>query len=224
MSKTPARGRPVPGSRPGRSPQAAALRRRRARRARWAAAGAAAAALAAVITVTVITAGGRGPGTAGGTTGTAGAGLPAAGSLAPPGTFTTAAGTTATISSLRGHPALVWLVTTWCPGCQAGTAAMPGDLARLRARGIEVVELEDYADLGQPGPDIGSFGRQFAGAAYHSPGWVFGTASQALTQAYNPRGYLDIYYLVDAAGRIVYAGSAPAATMPQLLAHAARRT
>ena len=127
------------------------------------------------------------PGTADGATGPAGASFPAAGSLAPPGSFTTAGGTTGTISSLRGQPALVWLVTTWCPGCQAGTAAMPGDLARLRARGIEVVELEDYADLGRPGPGIAGFGRQFAGAAYLSPGWVFGTASQALTQAYNPR-------------------------------------
>jgi len=228
VSKTPARGKrptartPGPGRRPSRFPQAAALRRRRARRVGWTAAGAAATALAAVIAVTVIMAGGRGAGPAGGTTGSAGASLPAAGSLAPPGSFTTVTGATRTISSLRGRPALVWLVTTWCPGCQAGTAAMPGDLAGLRARGIEVVELEDYADLGQPGPGIASFGRRFAGAAYHSPGWVFGTASQALTQAYNPRGYLDIYYLVDASGRIVYINSAPASTMTQLLAHALR--
>ncbi len=215
MSKTPARGKrpaggkPAPGSRPSRSPQAAALRRRRARRVRWTIAGAAAVALAAVIAVIAVVAGGRGTGTTGGTTGSAGGSLPAAGSLAPAGSFTAAAGATATISSLRGHPVLVWLVTTWCPGCQAGTQAMPADLARLRARGIKVVELEDYADLGQPGPGIASFGRQFAGAAYHSPGWVFGTASQAMTRAWNPQGYLDIYYLLDSAGRIAYINSGP---------------
>lgn len=228
MSKAPARGRrpadgkPGPAGRPGRAPAAAS--RRRASRVRWTIAGAAAAALAAVIAVIAVVAGGRGSGTTGAATGSAGAGLPAAGRLAPPGSFTTAAGATRMISSLRGHPALVWLVTTWCPGCQAGTQAMAGDLARLRARGIEVVELEDYADLGQPGPGIASFGRQFAGAAYHSPGWVFGTASQAMTQAWNPQGYLDIYYLLDASGHVVYVNSAPASTMTQLLAHAARLT
>jgi thiol-disulfide isomerase/thioredoxin len=218
--KRPADGKPVASSRPSRSPQAVALRRRRARRVRWTIAGAAAAALAAVIAVIAVVAGGRGTGT----TGSAGGSLPAAGSLAPAGSFTTAAGTTATISSLRGHPVLVWLVTTWCPGCQAGTQAMPADLASLRARGIKVVELEDYADLGQPGPDIASFGQEYAGAAYHSPGWVFGTASQTMTQAYNPQGYLDIYYLLDSAGRIAYINSGPTSTMTQLLAHAGRLT
>lgn len=222
--KRPVGGKPVAGSRPSRSPQAAAVRRRRARRIRWTVAGAAAAALVAVIAVIAVVTGGPGTGTTGGTTGPAGTRLPAAGSLAPAGSFTTAAGTPATISSLRGHPVLVWLVTTWCPGCQAGTQAMPADLARLRARGITVVELEDYADLGQPGPGIASFGRQFAGAAYQSPGWVFGTASQAMTRVWNPQGYLDIYYLLDSAGRIAYINSGPTSTMTQLLAHAGRPT
>jgi thiol-disulfide isomerase/thioredoxin len=177
-----------------------------------------------VIAVIAVMAGGRGTGTPGATAGSAGGSLPAVGRLAPAGSFTTATGTSATISSLRGHPVLVWLVTTWCPGCQAGTQAMPADLARLRARGIKVVELEDYADLGQLGPDIASFGRQFAGAAYHSPGWVFGTASQAMTRAWNPQGYLDIYYLLDSAGHVVYINSGPTSTMTQLLAHAGRLT
>jgi hypothetical protein len=101
---------------------------------------------------------------------------------------------------------------------------MPADLARLRAHRIRVVELEDYADLGQPGPGMAAFGPTYAGAAYRSPDWVFGTASRALTQAYNPRGYLDIYYLLDAANRIVYASSGSAFTMTQLLARGARLT
>lgn len=222
MSKTPARGRPSPGGRPSRSPQAAGLRRRRARRVRWTIAGAAAAVLAAVIAVTVILAGGRGGGTAGGTTGSGSASLPAPGPLAPPGSFTTAAGSTRTISSLRGRPALVWLVATWCPSCQAGTQAMAGKIAEFSRMHVRVVELEDYQDLGQPGPDIASFGRQFAGAAYHSPDWTFGTASQAMTQAWNPQGYLDIYFLLDSAGHVTYVNSAPGSTMSQLLDRAAR--
>ena len=220
MSKRPA-GKPGRAARApaSRSPAKAAERRHRARSIRWAAAGAAAVAAAAVITVFAV-AGGRAGGTAGGPSSAAGANPPAAGTLAPAGSFTTVAGSARTVSSLRGQPVLVWLVTTWCPGCQAGTRALPADLVRLSAHRIRVVELEDYADLGQPGPGMAAFGPQFAGAAYRSPDWVFGTASEALTQAYNPRGYLDIYYLIDSAGRVVYVNSGPAATMEQLLARA----
>ena len=125
-----------------------------------------------------------------------------------------------TIFSLRGRPALVWLVATWCPSCQAGTQVMAAHLARLRADGVRVVELEDYQDLGHPGPGMNSFGPKFAGAAYRSPDWTFGVASQALTRAYNPQGYLDIYYLLDASGHITYVNSSPGSTMSQLLARA----
>ncbi len=219
MSRHPRRGgRPQAGrpGRSGRSPHAQPLRRRRARRLWWAGAGAAVVAMAAVVVVIAVTAGGRNP-TAGGTS-TVGGAVPAAGSAAPGGSFTTVSGRTETIASLRGHKSLLWFVATWCPSCQAGTQAMAGQAARLRAAGIEVVEVEDYADLGQPGPAMAGFARQFAGAAYHDPGWTFGTASRALTRAYNPQG--DVYFLLDSAGRVAYVNSAPASTMSQLLAHA----
>jgi hypothetical protein len=87
-----------------------------------------------------------------------------------------------------------------------------------------VVELEDHADLGQTGPGIAALGRQFAGAAYHDPDWTFGVASQALTSAYDPQGYLDIYYLLDSAGHVSYAGSGPGSAIGQILARAARIT
>jgi hypothetical protein len=176
----------------------------------------------AAVVVIAVTAGGRNP--AAGGTSAAGGAAPAAGSAAPGGSFTTVSGRTETIASLRGHKALLWFVATWCPSCQAGTQAMAGQVARLRAAGVRVVEVEDYADLGQPGPAMTSFARQLAGAAYHDPGWTFGTASQALTRAYNPRGYLDIYFLLGSSGRVAYIGSAPGSTMSQLLAHAGRLT
>jgi len=178
--------------------------------------------MAAVVVVIAVTAGGRNP-TAGGTS-TVGGAVPAAGSAAPGGSFTTVSGRTETIASLRGHKSLLWFVATWCPSCQAGTHAMAAGLARLRAAGVQVAEVEDYADLGQPGPAIAAFGRQLAGAAYHDPGWTFGTASQALTRAYNPLGYLDIYYLLGPSGRVAYLNSGPASTMSQLLAHAGKLT
>jgi cytochrome oxidase Cu insertion factor (SCO1/SenC/PrrC family) len=206
---------PGTAGQPSRSPQAAIARRRRARRGRWLLAGAGAAVLAAVIAVIVtLNSGTRSGGTP--------AGLPGIGTRAPAGSFTTVSGATRTISSLRGQPTLLWLVTTWCPGCQAGTAQMPAELARLRARGVRIVELEDYADLGQPGPGIAAFAKKYAGAASRSPDWVFGTASLGLTRAYNRQGYLDIYYLLDSSGRIAYINAAPASTMGQLLAHVRR--
>jgi len=179
--------------------------------------------VAAVAVAIAVAAGGRNP-TAGGTSSAAGGAAPAVGSAAPDGRFTTVSGRTETIASLKGHKSLLWFVATWCPSCQAGTQAMAGQVARLRAEGVRVVEVEDYADLGQPGPAMAAFGRQFAGAAYHDRGWTFGTASQALTRAYNPQGYLDIYYLLDSSGRVDYINSAPASTMSQLLAHAGGRT
>jgi thiol-disulfide isomerase/thioredoxin len=221
VSRHPGRGgRPQAGrpGRSGRSPHAQALRWQRARRLWWAGAGAAVVAMAAVVVVIAVTAGGRT--TAAGGTSAAGGAVPAVGSVAPGGSFTTVSGRTGTIASLRGRKSLLWFVATWCPSCQAGTQAMAGQAARLRLAGIEVVEVEDYADLGQPGPVMTSFARQLAGAAYHAPGWTFGTASRALTRACNPRGYLDVYFLLGSSGRVAYVNSAPASTMSQLLAHA----
>jgi len=219
VSRRPGRGRPLAGraGRPGRSPKVQAIGRRRARRLWWIIASGAGVVAAASVVIAA-TAGGRG--TAAGGTSAAGGAAPAVGSAAPGGSFTTASGRTGTIASLRGHKTLLWFVATWCPGCQAGTHAMAGQAARLRAAGVRVVEVEDYADLGQPGLAMAAFGRQFAGAAYHGPGWTFGTASQALTSAYNPQGYLDVYFLLGSSGRVAYINSAPASTMSQLLARA----
>ena len=199
-------------------PRPRALRRRRARRLGWAAV-AAAAAMAAVAVVIAVTAGGRDT-TAGGTNAAPGGTIPAVGSAAPDGTFTTVSGRTVTIGSLRGHKTLLWFVATWCPSCQAGTQVMAGQAARLRAAGVQVIEVEDNADLGQPGPPMSSFARQFAGAASRGPGWTFGTASPALTRAWNPRGYLDVYFLLGSSGRVAYINSGPASTVSQLLARA----
>jgi thiol-disulfide isomerase/thioredoxin len=175
-------------------------------------------AVATVAVVIAVTASGRH--TAAGGTSAAGGPMPAAGSAAPDGSFTAVSGRTETIASLRGHKTLLWFVTTWCSSCQAGTQAMAGQVARPRAEGVRVVEVENYADLGQPGQAMTSFARQLAGAAYHDPGWTFGVASRALTRAYNPQGYLDIYFLLGSSGRVAYINAAPATTMSQLLARA----
>ncbi len=142
---------------------------------------------------------------------------PTVGSVAPDGTFRTVTGDQLAVSSLRGHPALLWFVSTWCSSCQAGTQAMASEINTFRNAGVRVVELELYNDLGQAGPGIDSFARTYAGNAITNPDWTFGQASQTLTQTYDAQSYLDIYYLLDSMGRIVYINGSPGESMPQLL-------
>lgn len=147
---------------------------------------------------------------------------PSVGKPAPPGTFTTVAGQTVDIASLRGHPTLVWFVSTWCSSCQAGTQTMAQNVTRLQADGVKVDEVELYRDLGQSGPSITAFAHALAGPQADNPDWTFGTSSASLTRTYDPQSYLDIYYLINARGDITYVNGSPGSTMPQLLAAAGK--
>lgn len=138
---------------------------------------------------------------------------------APDGEFTTITGQTTTIAALRGQPALVWFVVTSCGSCAAGTQAMAQHIDAFAQRHVKVVELELADNLGAGSTDISRFGRQQAGAEFTHPSWVWGTASQALTTTYDPEGYLDVYYLLDARGKMAYVNSAPDSTMSSLLEH-----
>lgn len=101
---------------------------------------------------------------------------------------------------------------------------MAHNVAHLRSDGVHVVEIELYKDMGQSGGNLVSFARQFAGAQFSNPDWTFATSSAALTRTYDPASYLDIYYLLNAQGRIVYVNGAPASTMASLLAVASKLT
>ena len=172
--------------------------------------------LAVVIVAVAIYAGSQGASTPG----AAGASNAQASGIqqpAPDGSFTTMTGAPGSVRSLRGRPTLLWFVTTWCSSCQAGTQAMRAQIPTLAARHVRVVELELSGDLGQPGPSMTQFAADLAGRLSHDPDWMFGTASPALTQTYDPNGYLDIYYLLTPSGRIAYINSSPAATMTPLL-------
>ncbi|MDA8076418.1 MAG: redoxin domain-containing protein [Actinomycetota bacterium] len=158
-------------------------------------------------------------GAAPGSSGTSGVSLPV-GTSAPNGAITTLAGGSETVAGLRGKPTLIWFVTTWCSSCEAGTQAMAQNVATLAADGVRVVEVENYADLGQSGPPMGTFAKTLAGSAFTNPDWTFGEASSALTHTYNPKAYLDIYYLISAKGKITYVNSSPGSTMPELLSAA----
>lgn len=160
----------------------------------------------------------QGPGLAGSSSPSA----PVVGQVAPNEPFTTLSGATQTVASLRGRPTLLWLMTTWCSSCQAGTQAMSENLAKLEADGVHVVQVENYDDLGQAGPSLTEFGKVLAGSNFTNPDWTFGEASAALTRAYNPEADLDIYYLLNAKGQVTFINSSPASTMAQLLSAAKR--
>jgi thiol-disulfide isomerase/thioredoxin len=147
---------------------------------------------------------------------------PAVGKAAPPGTFTTLSGRTVNVASLKGHPTLLWFVSTWCSSCQAGTQTLADYLPKLAADGVKVDEVELYQDLGQSGPSLASFSQQLAGPEATNPDWTFGTSSASLTHTYDPQSYLDIYYLLNAQGEVTYVNGSPGSTMPQLLAAVGR--
>jgi cytochrome oxidase Cu insertion factor (SCO1/SenC/PrrC family) len=209
-----------------RSPRtrATAARGLARRRWGWAAALAVAVAIAGVVlglhAASRPASSGSASGSGGGTSGSTAA--PQAGRQAPDGTFTTLSGQAVRVASLRGKPTLLWFVSTWCSSCQVGTQVMAQNLARLKAAGVRVAEVELYQDLGQTGPSMAQFAKTLAGAAYGSPGWTFGISSAALTRTYDPQAYLDIYYLLNARGQVTYVNSSPGSTMPQLLAAAGK--
>jgi thiol-disulfide isomerase/thioredoxin len=132
--------------------------------------------------------------------------------------FYNESGDSVDLNSLRGHGFLLWLVTTWCSSCQAGTQAMAQYIEDFQKFNVTVYELELYNDLGQNGPSMNAFIGQFASKSAHNPDWKFGQASLKLSQLYDPNGYLDIYYLISPSFKVAYINSSPGSTMNQLLA------
>lgn len=139
---------------------------------------------------------------------------------APEGTFTTVSGRQVSVADLRGRPTVLWFVTTWCPSCQTGAKAVAANLDKFKQAGVRVVTVELYKNLGQSGPSIDQFGQTLAGTAYNTADWQFGTASDAMTRSYDPKAYLDVYYLLDRGGNITYVNGSPASTMSDLLTQA----
>jgi hypothetical protein len=146
--------------------------------------------------------------------------------VAPNGTFFTASGTTATISSLRPKPTMVWFVAGGCASCAASIPAVAAHFDQLRAAGFRVLTLGLYGDFppGRAGvAQLLSFGKLSAGLDRQSinhPGWEWGMASKSLSLAYDPSGLPDLYVLIGPAGHIRYRNSVPDSTMRELRAAA----
>ncbi len=124
---------------------------------------------------------------------------------APDFTFTDLAGLAHSLSSYRGHPVVLWWITTFCGSCAQGTQSFAQNYyASYHGAGVQFLELESYNDLGQSGPTIAAFASQ-NGYADQS-GWVMGEGSAQGTSTYNPNSELDLYTVIDSHGVIISSG------------------
>ena len=142
------------------------------------------------------------------------------GAPAPDMAFTTMDGTQRRLSEFRGRPVMLWLFATWCPTCIYGTIAVAEKFDRLQQAGIQIIQLKLYNNLGYPGPSIEDFARRHAGSIPPSPDWLWGAASQEGSFTYDPRGYPDVYFLIDKDGVLQAVDVAPHATMDTILTFA----
>ncbi|MGC8479423.1 MAG: redoxin domain-containing protein [Candidatus Micrarchaeia archaeon] len=130
------------------------------------------------------------------------------GELAPNIPITLTNGTSITLGDLRGKPVVLWLVTTWCSSCQEGEHILTsgGYYSAIRSKGANIIIIELYNDLGQPGPSIQSFADQY-GNGTQNPGLLYGISNLNATYSYDPKGYLEIYYIINPNGTIAASGA-----------------
>lgn len=138
--------------------------------------------------------------------------LPAAAqpkSLVPEASFTTVQGQTKTLGAYRNRKLMVWEVATWCGSCVVGLRAMQKHALELQMANITLILLQVYKNGGYPGLPMGEFVKRFAPSLLNSPNWVIGTANANFAKTYNPKHYADIYYLINADGKVAAVNGAP---------------
>ena len=171
----------------------------------------------ACLTASILLAGGAVPAMAGAVT-TARFTLPVAtpGQLAPNAAFKTVDGKMVQIDAYKGHPVIVWQVTTWCPSCAAGLRTFADHQAQIDHSDMTVLVLRDYDNGGYPGPVMRDFAKSVAATLLDDPHFVFGDDTKALFERYNPGKFVDIYQVVAADGRVRLASSSPSATFDKI--------
>jgi glutathione peroxidase-family protein len=125
----------------------------------------------------------------------------AVGDVAPNSQFTLLNGTTTQLYNFKGHYLLLYFITTWCDGCAEGLNQLSSYYPMLQARGVQVLVLESYNDLGYPGMELGKFVKQFGNSNFTA-----GYASYDMTLKYNSKAYPDVYYLISPDGKVIYEG------------------
>lgn len=147
---------------------------------------------------------------------------PGVGRTAPNGSLTLLNGRTVNLTAFHGQSLMVWFVANGCASCAVSIPAVAqhlGAFARSKTR-IVVVGLYGTFGSGHAGTaNLAGFGKAAAGPAFSSRTWTWGLSSEKLTEAYDPGGVPDAYFLVSPTGRLVYENSVPVSTMPALIAH-----
>ncbi len=138
------------------------------------------------------------------------------GSLAPNYNFIIGNGSIINLSAYRGHPVVLWFVATWCSSCAQGNEAINQNYKFFEQHGVKIIELELYKDLGYSGPPIAGFIDSYAPNAYSNKVLVPALAGYNMTAAYDPKAYLDIYYLISKNGTVLYINGSPELTLAQL--------
>ncbi len=139
------------------------------------------------------------------------------GAPAPDFAFTTLDGNAHKLSQFRGKPVMLWFFASWCPTCISSTKEISERFETLTANGLQIIQLRLYNNLGYSGPSAGEFADIYAGAPGESPSWLWGEASLEASVTYDPRGYPDLYFLIDREGILRGANGAPNASMNDIV-------
>ncbi|MGC8479618.1 MAG: hypothetical protein ACP5M9_03045 [Candidatus Micrarchaeia archaeon] len=98
-------------------------------------------------------------------------------------------------------------MATWCSSCaDSANLLANGYYNKIHAKGAEILTIELYNDLGYSGPSISDFAKSY-GAGTNNYGWLYGTSNLNATYSYDPKGYLEIYYIISPNGTITASGS-----------------
>ncbi len=127
------------------------------------------------------------------------------------------------LATFKGKPVMLWFIVVGCASCSVSVPAVAKRLSAFVSDGIDVISLDLYGDLArtaQGRAEMTQFAQVAAGPAFPNAHWIWGFASKSLSEAYDPSGVPDLYYLASATGEITYKNSVPVSTMPELLAHA----
>ena len=139
------------------------------------------------------------------------------GAPAPDFAFTTLDGSAHQLSQFRGKPVMPWFFASWCPTCITSTKEISVRFDTLTANGLQIIQLRLYDNLGYRGPSAGEFAETYAGTSGDSPNWLWGEASLEVSVTYDPRGYPDLYFLIDREGILRAANGAPNAILNDIL-------
>ena len=131
---------------------------------------------------------------------------------APAASFQTESGTRS-LAGYRGRKVMVWMFSTWCSSCAAAFEALSEKQSALNKAGLNIIALKNFENGGYPGPSLHEFVKRFGPTLLKEPNWTFGEVPALMAQAYNPRRYPDIYFLIDEKGILQAVQGAPGSTM-----------